>query len=120
MPTSLDNDYNQSIEYHRVKKMEQELDSLKSHHEITHSIIEDTRGQSPVDGKALLSNMANLKERVKGLEDLVRQVRSWHADPESPSFNDCTNDNICKWCGMADYVLSLGKRNETETTLEGG
>jgi len=100
----------------KIKELQNELESLKSHHEITHSIIEDAMKQSPENGKALLYNMGKLKEQVKGLEELVREVMSWHSDIESPYYNECNIDNQCRWCEKAHYVLSLGKTNATTQT----
>lgn len=42
-----------------------DLYGLEEHHKLTHEIIDDARGQSPENGKALLYNMDVLKTQLK-------------------------------------------------------
>ena len=39
---------------------------------------------------------------------LLREVIGWHADPESPDYNDCDKAK-CAWCEHADKVLGEPK-----------
>ena len=68
----------------------------------------------PGDYKSPQDEIDNLRVDIDGLEqdkkrlsDLVREVISDHADPESPWYNECEacNNEVCAWCSEAKQIL---------------
>lgn len=46
-----------------------------------------------------------IEEDPPSLESLVREVMFWHADPESPNYNEC-DKSPCEWCSNASGLLA--------------
>lgn len=62
-----------------------DLYGLEEHHKLTHEIIDDARGQSPENGKALLYNMDVLKTQLKEAWDSMNATLRGEDTPLSRS-----------------------------------
>ncbi len=48
-------------------------------------------------GKAIWELVLDLKQQLAAAQALLREVRGWHCDKESPEYNEC-DTAPCQWC----------------------
>ena len=51
-----------------------------------------------LDASCNAEELRQVREENAALRELVDEIISCHADPESPWFNDCNQNRECQWC----------------------